>query len=391
MEACVWRLITIAEATRTKTLLVVAIVVSAATACTPSVARSQPPPLPCRSERGIELIADSLIPALMRDRQIPGAAVAVLARDTVLFAKGYGVADLATRRPVATSTIFQLASTTKPMTAGVIMRLVEEGKIGLDAPVRQYVAWLPQQYAGITIRQLLTHTSGVRYDLRRENVDEFSLEEFRRRLEASEAAFPPGSRWQYSNTGYTLLAIAAEQVSGKSFGELLRESIFEPLGMAGAGYRVSAPGPEHAIGYDLVDGSLQRAPRVFSGWGNSGVEANVIDVARWVASLSRRSLLRAESYVLMEAAARLRDGSPVEFQFSGEKSSYGFGWFLAKYRGKRLVTHGGAIAGFSSVVNRFDDIAIIVLSNGKQGADRRGQADALATALYDRLTRDTAR
>lgn len=372
-------------------LLVIALGVSAITGCAPAVVRSQQPPLPARNEPGIERLADSLIPALMRERQIPGAAVAVLAHDTVLFAKGYGVADLDTRRPVGNSTIFQLASTTKPMTASVIMRLVEAGKIGLDTPVRQYVEWLPQQYRDVTIRQLLTHTSGVRYDLRRENVDEFSLDEFRRRLEASEAAFPPGSRWQYSNTGYTLLAIAAEQASGKSFEALLRQSFFEPLGMAGAGYRVSAPGPEHAIGYDLVEGRLQRAPRVFSGWANSGVEANVLDVARWLASLSRRSLLRAESYVLIEAAPRLTDGSPVEFQFSGEKSSYGFGWFLTSYRGKRLITHGGAIAGFSSVVNRFDDIGIIVLSNGKQGADRRGQADAIAKALYDGLMFNSAR
>jgi CubicO group peptidase (beta-lactamase class C family) len=363
-------------------LWVIALGVLAATACS-SVVPSQELPTLARNDGGIERLADSLIPALLRERRIPGAAVAVLARDRVLFVKGYGVADMDTRRPVGTSTIFQLASTTKPMTVTVIMRLVEAGKIELDVPVRQYVTWLPQQYTGMTIRQLLTHTSGVRYDLRRENVDEFSLDEFRRRLEASEAAFPPGTRWQYSNTGYTLLAIAAEQASGKSFAALLREWIFELLGMTGAGYRVSAPGPEHAVGYDLVEGTLRRAPRVFSGWGNSGIEANILDVARWVASLSQRSLLRPESYALIEAVPRLKDGSPVEFQFSGEKSSYGFGWFLTRYRGKRLVTHGGAIAGFSSVVNRFDDIAIIVLSNGKQGADRRGQADAIATALYD--------
>jgi CubicO group peptidase (beta-lactamase class C family) len=369
-------------------LWVIALGVFGATACASSVVPSEQPPLRAGHDARIERVADSLIPALLRGRRIPGAAVAVLARDTVLFVKGYGVADVDTRRPVGTSTIFQLASTTKPMTAIVIMRLVEAGKIGLDAPVKQYVTWLPQQYTGITIRQLLTHTSGVRYDLRRENVDEFSLEEFRRRLEASEAAFPPGTRWQYSNTGYTLLALAAEHVSGKSFAVLLREFIFQPLGMTGAGYRVSTPGPEHAVGYDLVDGTLRRAPQVFSGWGNSGVEANILDVARWVASLSRRSLLRPESYALVEAVPHLKDGSPVEFQFSGGKSSYGFGWFLTTYRGKRLVTHGGAIAGFSSIVNRFDDIAIIVMSNGKQGADRRGQADAIATALFDRLTFD---
>ena len=338
-----------------------------------------------RPDKGIEEIADSLVPEMLRERKIPGAAVAVLSQDKLIFAKGYGYEDLEKRTPVTNGTVFQLASSTKPFTAAVMMRLVEEGKVSLDEPLKQYLAWLPKQYHGVTIRQLLTHTSGVRHDLRRENIDEFSIDEFRRRLEASEAEFAPGTKWQYSNTGYILLALAAEEVTGKSFGTLLREQIFKPLGMSSADYRVAETRPNDAVGYELVNGELQRVPRVFSGWGNSGIQANVLDVARWVASLSKRSLLSRASYEAMEAPARLGDGSEVQFQFAGEKTSYGFGWFLTNYRGKKLVTHGGAIAGFSSELNRFDDLSIIVLSNGKQGADRRGQADAIADALYDRL------
>jgi CubicO group peptidase (beta-lactamase class C family) len=226
----------------------------------------------------------------------------------------------------------------------------------------------------------------VRRDLRRENIDEFPIEEFRRRLEASEAAFPPGTKWEYSNTGYTLLALAAEEVAGKSFGQLLREQIFEPLGMASAGYRVTEPQPTEAIGYELVNGEQKRMPRVFSGWGNSGIQMNILDLARWVASLSKGSLLSRESYQAMELPARFADGAEARFEFGGEKkASYGMGWFLTSYRDRKVVTHGGAIAGFSSEVNRFDGLSIIVLSNGKQGADRRGQADASADALYDRL------
>lgn len=339
-----------------------------------------------RTDKAIEEIADSLVPELSRERKIPGAAVAVVSGETVVFAKGYGHADLEKRTPVTGETVFQLASTTKPFTAAVIMRLVEEKKLSLDERLKKYLAWLPKQYEAILIRQLLTHTSGVRRDLRRENIDEFSIEEFKRRLEASEAAFPPGTKWEYSNTGYTLLALAAEEVSGKSFGQLLREQIFEPLRMSSAGYRVTETRPNDAVGYELVNGELQRMPRVFSGWGNSGIQANALDVARWVASVSKRSLLTRESYEAMETPARVANGSEARFEFAGEKkASYGFGWFLTSYRGKKLVTHGGAIGGFSSEVNRFDGFSIIVLSNGKQGADRRGQADAIADALYDRL------
>ena len=338
------------------------------------------------TDKAIEKIADAIVPELLLERNIPGAAVAVLSGDAIVFAKGYGLANLEKRTPATTETVFQLASTTKPFTAAVIMRLVEEKKLSLDERLNQYLAWLPKQYEAITIRQLLTHTSGVRRDLRRENIDEFSLDEFKRRLEKSEAAFPPGTKWEYSNTGYTLLALATEEVTGKPFGQLLREQIFEPLGMASAGYRVTEVREKDASGYELVNGELKAMPRIFSGWGNSGMQANVLDVARWVASLSKRSLLSRESYEAMETAARFADGAEARFAFGGEKSaSYGLGWFLTSYRGKKLVTHGGAIAGFSSEVNRFDHVSIIVLSNCKQGADRRGQSDAIADALYDRL------
>jgi CubicO group peptidase (beta-lactamase class C family) len=339
-----------------------------------------------QTDNAIEAIADSLVPELLRERKIPGAAVAVVSGDAVVFAKGYGLADLEKQTPVATATVFQLASTTKPFTAAVIIRLVEEKKLSLDERLKQYLAWLPKQYEPITIRQLLTHTSGVRRDLRRENIDEFSIDEFKRRLAASGPAFSPGTKWEYSNTGYTLLALAAEEVMGNPFGELLRKQIFEPLGMASAGYRVNAAGPNDAIGYELVNGEQKRMPRVFSGWGNSGMQANILDVARWVASLSKRSLLSRESYEAMETPARLADGAEARFEFGGEKkASYGLGWFLTTYRGQKVVTHGGAIAGFSSEVNRFDGVSVIVLSNGKQGTDRRGQADAIADAIYDRL------
>src|SRR5688500_18367853 len=272
-------------------------------------------PIEVRTEKAIEEIADVIVPELLRERQIPGAAVAVVSGDNVVFAKGYGFADLEKQTPVTTATVFQLASTTKPFTAAVIMRLVEEGKLSLDEPLKRYLAWLPKQYEAITIRQLLTHTSGVRRDLRRENIDEFSIDEFKRRLAASEAAFPPGTKWEYSNTGYTLLALAAEEVTRKTFGQLLREQIFEPLKMESADYRVTEPRPTDAVGYELVDGQLKRMPRLFSGWGNSGIQANLLDVALWVVSLSKRSLLSAESYEAMEARARLANGEEARFEF----------------------------------------------------------------------------
>lgn len=331
---------------------------------------------------------DSAVRAAVERRSVPAAAVALLRRDTLVFAGGYGVADRERGTPVTAETIFQIASTTKPFTAMAVIMLAEEGKLDLDAPAARYLTWLPARYNGVTVRPLLTHTSGVVRDLRRANVDEFTAEEFRRRLEERPASFAPGARWEYSNTGYTLLSLVVEAVSGREFGMFLRERIFEPLGMHHTGYRApERDDGRHAAGYDLVDGQLVRAPHVFSGWGNSGIESTVLDLARWAAALQRGALLRAESYRVMLERGRLGSGEAADFEFGGARSGYGFGWFLTSYRGAELRTHGGAIAGFSSIVNWFprDGWTVIVLSNGKQGADGRGQADGIATAIAEAL------
>lgn len=327
---------------------------------------------------------DRVVETVITERRIPGAAVAVTRGERLLYAGGYGVASLEPPRPVTTSTIFQLASTTKPFTAMAVLLLHQEGRLGLDTPVAHYLDWLPPEYATVTVRQLLWHTSGVARDLRRENVDEFSLDEFRRRLRAAPPSFEPGERWEYSNTGYALLSFVVEKVSGQDFGVFLRKRIFEPLAMVATGYRVPETGDaRHAVGYDLVDGEIKRAPHVFSGWGNSGIESNVLDLARWATAIMRQDLLDAESYATMFRAAGTSEGRTISFTFNDAPSSYGAGWFLTEFGGRRLHTHGGAIAGFSSVVNLYpdDSLAVVVLSNGKQGADRSGQAQALADAI----------
>lgn len=336
--------------------------------------------------RGPQL--ETAILRTIQERQIPGAAVAVLKNGVPVLQKGFGVASLETRTPVSVDTLFQIASTTKPFTAMAVLMLVEEGKIDLDAPVRRYLEWVPEVYGAITVRQLLHHTSGVARDLRRENVDEFDVTEFRRRLAASTPSFSPGARWEYSNTGYALLSFIVEEVSGRSFDAFLRTRIFAPTGMRRTGYRVPQQGDAlHAVGYDLVDGVPRRAPHVFSGFGNSGIETSVRDLAKWARAVEQRRLLKTETYARMFAPGTLASGQPAVFDFGGASSSYGLGWFLSEYRGETLLTHGGAIAGFSSIVNVFprQGWTIIVLSNGKQGPDRRGQADAIARVIADTL------
>lgn len=331
------------------------------------------------SAQDVSVLVDSVVPQLLTQRQIPGAAVAVLKGGAVVHLRGYGYADLETKQAVTPHTVFQIGSLTKPFTAMVILKLVEDGQLRLDDRAQQHLDWLPAQYSGITLRQLLTHTSGVRRDLRTANVDEFPESEFRSRLQASDRSFAPGARWEYANTGYTLLALVAEAVTHKPLGLLFDELIFRRLGMRESGYRVPFTRQNHALGYDLVDHTLQVAPHIFSGWGNSGIESSASDLAAFAQSIERRSLLPPAFYDTLVRPANLASGTAVSFVFRGLPASYGLGWFLLD---GRSAQHGGAIAGFQSSFERFTDgWTIIVLTNGKQGVDGQGQAEAIGEAL----------
>jgi CubicO group peptidase (beta-lactamase class C family) len=355
------------------------IVAVAALALTASCASTSPVP----SAR-----IDGVVNRMLASRNIPGASVAIVHGDRLVFARGYGIADRERGSKVTERTIFQLASTTKPFTAMCVLMLADEKKLELDAPAARYLSWLPPKYATITIRQLLTHTSGVARDLRRENIDEFSAEEFQRRLEAAPVSFPPGAKWEYANTGYSLLSFIVEAVAKQPFAEVLGARIFAPLQMTSTAYRAAEkPDDIHAVGYDMADGKLVRAPHAFSGFGNSGIESSAVDVAKWAIALQHRRLLSEASYEAMFSPGTLANGKPATFDFRNAPTGYGFGWFITIWRGTRLLTHGGAVAGFSSIVDRYPDAGwtIIVLSNGKQGADRLGQAEALSHAIASEL------
>jgi D-alanyl-D-alanine carboxypeptidase len=329
---------------------------------------------------------DEAIRKKMAELHVAGTSVAVLRNGKVVLTKGYGLANVERSIPAKPETKYQIASTTKPFTAMAVMMLVESGKVSLDEKVAKYLPKLPARYSEVTIRQLLTQTSGVNRDLRADNTDDFTVEEFWKRLETAPASFPPGERWEYSNTGYILLGMVIESVTGKTYGDFLRERIFRPLGMKDTAY-LEPPGKskDRAVGYDWAEGTFRPSPYFSGGFSAGGLISTVSDMAKWDAAFSTEKLLKRKTLEQMFMPAKLGNGSLVNFDFRGEPSSYGFGWFLTSYRGRKIATHGGVISGFSSQVMRFTDdkTTVIVNSNGKSGADRIGYAEALAKTVAD--------
>ena len=329
---------------------------------------------------------DESIRKKLVEQHIAGTSVAVLRDGKAVLLKGYGLANVEQSIPASPQTKYQIASTTKPFTATAIMMLVEAGKISLDHQAAKYLPKLPAQYSDVTIRQLLTQTSGVNRDLRTGNTDDFTIEEFWKRLASAPASFKPGARWEYSNTGYILLGMVIESVTKKPYGDFLSERIFKPLKMKDTGY-LEPPdkSKNRAIGYDWVEDTFRPSPYFSGGFSAGGLISTVSDMAKWDAALNTEKLIKAKSLDQMFMPAKLADGKVVSFDFRGEQSSYGFGWFLTSYRGHKIATHGGVVSGFSSQIMLFtdDNISIIVNSNGKSGADRIGYAEGLAKIVAD--------
>jgi CubicO group peptidase (beta-lactamase class C family) len=302
------------------------------------------------------------IDALMRpyDGDVPGAAVLVVRDGEPLVRRSYGLADLARGTKVTPATNFRLASVTKQFTAAAILLLAEEGRLGLDDPARKWLPTLPAAADTVTIRQLLTHTSGlIDYEdvipasmtAQLQDADVLTLLE-----DQDRTYFPPGTAYRYSNSGYALLALVVERASGRSFAEFLRERIFQPLGMAGTVAQqegISTVG-HRAFGHSDVNGSWVRTDQSQTSavLGDGGIYSSIDDLAKWDAALDDGRLLSAESRRLAFTPATPTDDPAVE---------YGFGWRIT---GDSLW-HSGETMGFRNVIVRFPErrLAVVVLTN----------------------------
>lgn len=304
---------------------------------------------------------DDYVRSVLAERHVPGVAVAVMKNGKVVKLKGYGVASVEFGVPVTTDTVFEIGSVSKQMTAAGILLLVEDGKINLDAPISTYLTNTPAAWKDVTVRHLLTHTSGVKSYSSLEGFELFrhlKTDEFIIALSPYPLEFTPGERNIYSNSGFTLLGHIIQTVSGKPYMQFMRERIFMPLGMTRTADRdPQFIIPNRAVGYEWEIDHLEGRDGVLTDlMGAGSIVSTVSDLVKWDAALDGKSFLKPAS----------RAEWWKQFTFNnGKLSPYGFGWRISDIRGHKLIGHTGQTAGFGAANFRYvdDGVTVIVLTN----------------------------
>jgi CubicO group peptidase (beta-lactamase class C family) len=338
--------------------------------------------------------------AQLKSKNAPGAAVLVVRDGHIVFRQGYGVTDLRTLHPIDAKTNFRLASFTKQFTAMCIMLLARDGKLKYDELLTEIFPEFPSYGKSITVRNLLNHTSGLEDygELLEKQYPNTPPEKVPQILDAgvlklmevqTSTKFPPGSKWEYSNSGYAVLAMIVEKVSGKLFGQFLHERIFAPLKMTNtlAYEKGKNEVPNRAYGHTKENDAWHETDQspTSAVLGDGGIYSSLDDLAKWDRALREHTLLTAAEMGPALTPVQPKDGPPT-FP-DGTTSSYGFGWFLEPYNGHKRMSHDGSTIGFRTTIQRLPDdkLTVIILAN-RADLDPEGMALRVAD-LY--LTRST--
>ncbi len=318
---------------------------------------------------------DDVVNAELASSKIPGIALLVMRDGKVVKEQGYGYANLEHKVAVTAQTIFQSGSTGKQFTAAGVLLLAEDGKLDLDERLAKYFPDAPASWQRISIRQLLTHTSGIRdysdeFDYRRDYADA----ELLAAMEKLPIDFEPGTQWSYSNSGYLILGLLTTQLVGKHWSEFQSERIFQPLGMTTTQV-ISERDlvPHRAAGYQLdKSGEIVNQDWIapaFNRLADGALYFSIRDLAAWEKALNERALLKAQSYDAWWTPVRLGNGP---------RHPYGFGWSFAEQRGQPVIEHGGWWQGFRASVTRYPQqkLAVMVLANAAHA-----QPEALSHAI----------
>ena len=319
----------------------------------------------------------------------PGCAVGVAVAGKPVLMKAYGMADLEHDVRNTPETIFEAGSVSKQFTAMAIMLLAKDGKLSLDDPVRKYIPELPDYKVPLTIRHMLTHTSGLRDwgsvagiagwpRTSREYTHAHVLDIVSRQESLN---FKPGDHYSYSNTGYNLSAIIVARVSGMSFADFSQQRIFTPLGLRNTSWR-----DDHtrivkgrAIAYSEQGGAYQTEMPFENVHGNGGLLTTVGDLLKWNENFVHPTVGDESIATAMRTAGRFNDGRPQD---------YALGLMIGELRGVKNINHSGSTAGYRAHLNRFPDAhtSVAVLCNGSTGDATRAANRVSEIYLGDRLT-----
>ncbi len=294
----------------------------------------------------------------------PGASVMVIRRGKAVLAKGYGLANVEERIPCGTNTNFRLASVTKQFTAMAVMILAERGKLSFDERLTNFFPEFPAYGNQITLRHLLTHTSGlIDYEDVIPKGTEIPLldrDVLRLLMQQDKTYFPPGTKYRYSNSAYALLALIVEARSGNNFAWFLRENIFRRLKMSNTVAYEQGPSvvPNRAFGYSPEGSGFKRTDQSLTSsvLGDGGIYSSVADLYQWDQALYTDKLVSRKMLKLA-----FTPGPATEHPDTG----YGFGWFIGQYRGLEEIWHSGNSLGFTTRIARFPEkkFAVIILTN----------------------------
>lgn len=344
---------------------------------TPAVAQRRAADAPATATAAV----DDVVNREMQARQIPGAAVAVVENGAIVLQRAYGLANVETGTPMDVRSIFEIASVTKQFTAAAIMMLVEAGKVRLDDLLSRYVAGTPPAWQRITVRHLLTHSSGLDISAMPQ-IDgsaplSVSRAHARQHILQQPMFAPTGRTSWYSDAGYVLLGMVIEESSGQTYREFMTERVFKPLKMEHTSLRDKIRILKGRVStYAVRDGEVVnwRRESDYEVAAAFGIHSTLEDLARWDASLRGATLLRPESLEQMWTPARLDNGDDARVFMH----RYGFGFELADLRGRPTVGHGGA-SGTYMLQFVDEPLTIIVLTN-LESEDRHPRVMARAIA-----------
>ena len=329
---------------------------------------------------------DDFVKAEMDKHHIPGVALTIIRAGQETKTAAYGFANLELEAPASVETVFEIGSLTKQFTAACILLLAQDGKLSVDDKISKHLAGTPAGWSNITIRHLLTHTSGIKnytglngFELTKH----LTQAQFIKAIGAQPMDFAPGEQAKYCNSGYNLLGFIIENASGKNYWAFLAERIWAPLGMTHSTNRdPSIVVKNRADGYIRKKGAFQnRDSDLTDVFAAGAIVSTIGDLAKWNAALDTDKLLTAASRAEMWTPAKLNDG---------KETIYGFGWRIGQWDGHKSIGHSGSTSGFSASLQRYPDdkLTVIVLCNSDEPNIATTVAKAIAGFCFEEKSPD---